>query len=104
MLLEIKNYNEQILQNPEKLINDVLVQNATLEMFSECELNQLTKFIHVRISTENSIGKKALKKVGLKKLPNKGTIVTARIALENSSLDTLVSFAFHLRNQELMIK
>ena len=74
------------------------------KMFSKCKQNELTKFIHVRISTENSIGKKALEKFGLKKLPNKGTIVTARLALENSSLDTLVAFAFHLRNQELMIK
>ena len=82
--MEINKYNEQKLQNTDKLINDVSVQNATLEMFSKCKQNKLTKFIHVRISTEKSIGNKALKKFGLKKLPNKGTIVKARLALENN--------------------
>ena len=67
-------------------------QNATFEMFSKCKQNQLKKFIHVRISTEKVIGKKALKKFGFKKLPNKGTIVTERLDLKNNSLDTLVAF------------
>ena len=74
------------------------------KMFSKCKQNELTKFIHVRISTENSIGKKALEKFGLKKLPNKGTIVTARLALENNSVKNLAALAFHLRNQEVMTK
>ena len=68
----------------EKLINCVSVQNATLEMFSKYKQNKLTKFIHVRISTEKSIGKKALKNFGLKKLPNKGNIVKARLSLEKN--------------------
>ena len=67
-------------------------------------VNKITKFINLRISNENRIGKKALKKFSLKKLPNKGTIVKARIAFENNSLDTLVALAFHLRNQEVMMK
>ena len=73
-------------------------------MFSRYKQNELTKFIHVRISTEKRIGKKSLKKFGLKKLPNKGTIVKSRIALENNSLDNLVTFALHQRNQEVMMK
>ena len=91
-------------QNREKLINDVSVQNATLEMFSKCKQNQLIKFIHVRISTEKRIGKKALKKFGLKKNPNKVTIAISRIALEKNPLDTIFVLDFHLRNQEVMIK
>ena len=90
--------------NTDKQINDVSVQNETLEMFSKCKQNQLTKFIHVRIYTEQRILKKALKKFGLKKLPNKGTIEKVRIALENNSLETLVELAFCLPNQELMMK
>ena len=93
-----------LIKSPGKLINDVSVQNATLEMFSKFKQNQLTKFIHVRISTENRIGEKALKKFGLKKLPNKGTIARERLALENNSLDTLVALDFHPNNQEVMIK
>ena len=54
------------MHNTDKLINDILVQNETMEMFSKCKQNQLTKFIHVRISNEKSIGKKALKKFGFK--------------------------------------
>ena len=73
-------------------------------MFSKCKQNQLTIFIHVRISTEKSIGKKALQKFGLKKIPNKETIVKASLELENNSLDTLVAFAFNLRNQEVMME
>ena len=92
------------MQNTDKLINDVSVQNAALEIFSKCKQNELTKFIHVRIFTEKSIGKKALKKFGLKKLPNKGTIVTARLALENNSLGSLVALAFQMLNQEVMMK
>ena len=72
------------MQNPEKLINDVSVQNATLEMFSKFKQDQLTKFIHVRISTKNIIGKKTMKKIGLKKLPKKITILKARLVLENN--------------------
>ena len=64
LLLEINKYDEQNLHNTDKLINDILVQNETLEMFLKCKQNQLTKFIHVRISNEKSIGKKALKKFG----------------------------------------
>ena len=60
--------------------------------------------MHFRISTENSIGKKALKTFWLEKLPNKGTIVKAKIALENNSLETLVALDFHLRNQEVIMK
>ena len=63
-----------------------------------------TIFTHVRISTENIIGKKSLKKFWLKKLPNKGTIVKARLVLENNSLDTLFALYFHLRNQEVNMK
>ena len=98
LLLEIKKYNGQYLQNTDKLSKYVSVQNTTLEIFSKCKQNELTKFIHVRIFTEKSIGKKALKKFGLKKLPNKGNIVTARLALDKNSLNTLVAFDFHLRN------
>ena len=47
-ILEINKYNEQNLQNSEKLFNDISVQNSTLEMFSKCKQNELTKFIHVR--------------------------------------------------------
>ena len=94
----------KIFHNAGKLINDVSIQNATLEMFSKCKQNQLTKFIHVRISTENRIGKKALNNFWLKKLSNKGTIVKARLALENSSLDTLVPFDFLLCKQDVMLK
>ena len=79
--MEIKKYTKQIFQNPDKLINDVSVQNATLEMFSKYKQNELKKFIHVRISTEKSIGKKTLKRFELKKLPNKRNIVKARLAL-----------------------
>ena len=43
------------LQNPEKLINDVLVKNATLEMFSKCKQNELTKLINVRISNGKAL-------------------------------------------------
>ena len=93
-----------LIKSPGKLINDVSVQNATLETFSKCKQNQLTKFIHVRISTENRIGEKALKKFGLKKLPNKGTISTERLSLEKNPLDTIVVLDFYLRNQEVMIK
>ena len=39
--MEITKYNEQKLQNTDKLINDVSVQNETLEMFSKCKQNQL---------------------------------------------------------------
>ena len=73
-------------------------------MFSRYKQNELTKFIHVRISTEKRIGKKALKNFGLKKLPNKGTIVKSKFALEKNSMDNLVAFALHLRNPELMMK
>ena len=104
LILEINKYNENKSQNPEKLINDVSVKNATLETFSKCKQNELTKFIHVRISIEKSIGKKALKNFGFKKLPNKVTIVTSRLSLENNSLDTLVEFSFHLRNQEAIME
>ena len=99
LLLELKKYNEQNLQNTDKLINDVSVQNSTLEMISKCKQYQLTRFIHVWIFTKNSIGKKALKKFGLKKLTNKGTIVKARLALERISLDTLAALNFHLSNK-----
>ena len=63
-LLEINKYNLKKLQNAYKLINNVSVQNAILGMFSKCEKNESTNFIHVLISTEKSIGKKALKKFG----------------------------------------
>ena len=102
--MEIKKYTKQNFQNPDKLINDVSVQNATLEMFSKYKQNELKKFIHVRISTEKSTRNKAPKKFGLKKTPNKGTMVAARLALDNNSLHTLVAFDFHLRNQEVIIK
>ena len=92
------------MQNNDKQINDVSVQNTTLEMLSKCKQDTFTKFIHVRISTEKSTGKKALKNFGLKKLPNKGTILTERRALEKNSLDTLFAFDFHLRNQGVMMK
>ena len=48
---------------------------------------------------KRALGILALKKLGLKKLPNKITILTARLALEKSSLETLVALAFYLRNQ-----
>ena len=37
--------------------------------FFKCKQNQLTKFIHIRIYTEKSIGKKSLKIFGLKENP-----------------------------------
>ena len=88
----------------DKLINDVSVQNSRLEFFSKCKQNQLAKSIHVRIITEKSIGTKALKQSGLKKLPNKGAIIKSRLALENNSLENLVALVFHLRNQEVIMK
>ena len=104
LIFEIKKYNEQNLHNTDKMINDVSVQNEALDFFSKCKQNKLTIFTHVRISTENIIGKKSLKKFWLKKLPNKGTIVKARLVLEKISLETLVPLYFHLLNQELMMK
>ena len=95
----MKKYNEKNLQHTDKLINDVSVQNATLEMFSKYKQNELKKFIHVRISTEKSIGKKALKNFVLEKLPKKVTIVTARLTLEKNLQETLFALDFHLRNQ-----
>ena len=92
------------MHNTEKLINDISVQNETSDFFSKCKQIKLTKFIHIRISTGKSIGKKTLKKFGLKKLPSKGTIVKSRLELENNPLDILFALNFHLHKQELIIK
>ena len=77
----------KIFKNTEKLINDVSVQNATLEMFSKYKQNKLTKFIHVMISTE-----KIKNNVYITHFLNSGYFY--RMLASNIFFDTIIPYLF----------
>ena len=104
LIQKIEKHNLTNANNINELIDKIAVENATLEMFSECKAPELKHFVHVRITANRNITKKDLKKFGISKLPNKGNLASAQHEVETNKFGSLIALAYHLRKVEALMK